>query len=287
MRALGILLVAALALAACDKPKLQPEAAREAADGIGVVESGAGDAVQAAAGGALQQTGAQLAYEHAVRVVAPAKRAPGLFTAHMEACARAVGRCQVISAQSSVERGEANAKLVLRSEAKWLQAFRANLADDLERAGGRILETTTTSEDLTQQIIDVEARLRAQRTLRDRLQALLASKPGKLAELLEVERELARVQGELDAATSTLQVYHARVATELLTLSYESAPTAASANAWSPLTNAFADFSRVLASSLAALVTLIAVVSPFALPLLIAWLFWRMLRKRTQKKSAP
>lgn len=287
MRGFPFAVIAALALAACS-----PESAPVRADVASVEEAqlgGVSEEAGTAAGPAEPHLGPQLAYEHGVRLVAPAKNVPVLLSSHQNACATAAAnRCQIISTVSATERGEAVATLILRAEKQWLQQFRAGLAEELDRAGGRIVETGTTSEDLTRQIIDVEARLRAQRTLRDRLQALLASKPGKLAELLEVERELARVQGELDAATSTLQAYKTRVATELLSVRYESAPTAVGANAWGPLSDAVGDFGSVLARSLAALVTLIAAILPFALLLLpVAWLVRRtLLRKRAPQKSA-
>ena len=78
------------------------------------------------------------------------------------------------------------------------------------------------SEDLTRQIVDTEAAVRARTALRDRLQAILATRPGKLSDLLEVEKELARVQGELDATQSELAVMRTRVVTSLLTITYSS-----------------------------------------------------------------
>ncbi|MBY0447825.1 MAG: DUF4349 domain-containing protein [Hyphomonadaceae bacterium] len=291
MRGLWISLIAAVALAGCspEHPSDAVQQATEAVEPDSPAEAPQRGESAAATDRADRQQEPQLAYEHEMRLVAPAQKVPHLLNSHQDACsARASGRCQIITALSSNERGEARATLELRAEAKWLAAFRASLAEELPRAGGRILETSTTSEDLTQQIIDVEARLRAQRTLRDRLQALLAGKPGKLAELLEVERELARVQGELDTAASTLKVYRTRVETELLTIHYQSAATAVGANAWSPLSDALGGVAGVLASSLAVLVTLVAALTPFVVLLLpVAWLVWRFLRrKQAPQKSA-
>lgn len=280
MRGVSFALVAALGAAACSPagPQMAAQEAKvEAAAPAGLAGEGG-----EASGRIMPQPAPQLAYEHQMRLVAPASAVSRLLNSHRDACAvHGAGRCQIITAASSIERGEARASLVLRAESGWLKAFRAGLADDLARAGGRIEEAATTSEDLTQQIIDVEARVLAQRTLRDRLQALLAGKPGKLAELLEVERELARVQAELDAAVSTLQVYRTRVATELLTITYRSAPSVAGANAWRPLTNALEGGAGVIAASLGVLITLIAAALPVAALLLPgAWLLRRFLRRR-------
>lgn len=136
--------------------------------------------------------------------------------------------------------------------------------------------------------MDGEARLRAQTALRDRLQKLLAERPGKLAELLEVERELARVQGEIDSAQSTLAVMKTRVATSALTLRYESGAVTRPAGAWAPLAQAFVDVAGILARSLAALVLFIAWVTPWVLVLgLLVWVLRKRLPRLRRKAVAP
>src|SRR5262249_34449527 len=143
------------------------------------------------------------------------------------------------------------------------------------------LENTTSSEDLTRNIVDTEARLRASRTLRDRLQNLLASRPGRLSDLLEVERELARVQGEIDATESTLAVMRARVAMSELTLTYTSKAKPLRGDTFRPLTEALAGFLGWIVMGFASIITLVAVLLPWALVLgLIGWalMAWRKRR---------
>lgn len=145
-----------------------------------------------------------------------------------------------------------------------------------------------TSEDLSREIVDTEARLRAQTTLRDRLQALLASRPGKLSDLVELERELARVQGELDAAQSQLEVMRQRVAMSEIDVTYESAGVLAPQGVWSPLARAFADFLGIIALTLGLMVQLIAWTAPWiVIGGALVWVFRKRLPKLRFRKSSP
>ena len=63
----------------------------------------------------------------------------------------------------------------------------------------RITSTNTTTEDLTRSIVDTDAANRARTVLRDRLERLLAERPGDLSEIMQLLTEIARVQGEIDA----------------------------------------------------------------------------------------
>ncbi len=75
-------------------------------------------------------------------------------------------------------------------------------------------------EEVTQQYVDLVARLKNARVTEQRLAQILAQRTGKVADVLEVEREIARVRGEIermDAQRKTLenQVAFASVRFEL------------------------------------------------------------------------
>lgn len=234
-----------------------------------------------------------LAYAYSVGLEASAKAIPSLLAGHQAAC-KAAGnaRCQVINASTqSYGVDQITGQLEMRAEPLWLEGFRAKLADDAKAAGGRVTASSTESEDLTREIVDVSARLAAQRALRDRLQRLLESRPGKLSELLEVERELARVQGELDGLSSNLAVMQARVATSRLTLQYASRASAVSSDSWAPLRDALNGFFGTVVGGFALLIRLVAALLPFALVLgPLGWFGLRAVRRRRaarQKKEIP
>ena len=62
------------------------------------------------------------------------------------------------------------------------------------------------AQDVTAEWVDVEARLANHRRSEARLQALLAENTATLADVLQVERELARVRGEIESYEGRMRV---------------------------------------------------------------------------------
>lgn len=223
-----------------------------------------------------------LAYTYAMGFEVPSQRVEPLMALHERACVEAGPRvCQLIGSSRSGDPESAMQGYVsLRAEPNWLRTFRAGMETQAEEAGGRIIQSTTGTEDLTRAIVDTEARLRALTSLRDRLQDLLRSRPGRLADLLEVERELARVQGEIDAIQSNLAVMRTRVAMSELTLNYQSAPRPLGSDTFRPLRDAFASFLGIIVGVFAAMVTIVAALIPlFIVGIPLVWLILRWRRK--------
>jgi hypothetical protein len=237
----------------------------------------------------VRPLGPMLAYSYTYSVDAPAAKLASLQSLHERACAAAgAPTCQVVNQSLLEGRGGAmGGTLSLRATPAWLQHFRDGLANQARAAGGKVLRSTAESEDLTRDIVDGEASLRAQTTLRDRLQNLLATHPGKVSELLEVERELARVQSEIDTGQSELKVAQDRVVMSQVTIDYTALNAIAVRSAWSPLASAFGEFGAVLASGLAAMVTIVAVLLPWALAIGLAlFLLRRPLRRLASRRPS-
>ena len=224
-----------------------------------------------------------LAYSYAMGLEVPSQRLAGVMDAHVQACQAAGPRqCQLIG---SNRQGDPDSYMEgyvsLRGEPMWLRTFMIGVAADVDAADGRIISQSTNTEDLTRQIVDTEARLEALTTLRGRLQELLRNRQGRLSDLLEVERELARVQSEIDSLQSMLAVMRTRVAMSELTLHYRSAPRPVGSDTFEPLRNAFANFLGIIVAGFAAIITIIAGLIPVAIvvvPLLWLALRWRRAR---------
>ncbi|MBX7248140.1 MAG: DUF4349 domain-containing protein [Caulobacteraceae bacterium] len=231
-----------------------------------------------------------LAYDYSMGVEAPLNRLAGLVDSHEKACADAgPAVCQVIGANTASDGpdGATHASLVIRAQPAWLKAFRARIQKDVGAAGGKLANTSVQAEDLTRAIVDTEAALRAKTTLRSRLEQLLATRNGSLSDLLETERELARVQGEIDATQSELAVMRTRIATSKLTVNYYSPGALAPDSAMRPLDKALHDVSKTVAGGFAAIIYILAALFPFAVvfgPLV--WLLARWLRKRKAARVA-
>jgi len=231
-------------------------------------------------------TGPELAYAHQFGLEAPPRRVRGLLARHQAACAAAGFAACVVTASTVEEQGRDNvhATLSLRATPGWVTNFAAGLAKDARDADGRVVRAAVTSEDLSTQIIDSQAALKARTTLRDRLQAILASRPGKTADLIEAETALAKVQGELDANQSELAAMKQRVATSVVDIDYASQGMLAPEGAWSPLTSAIDQFVRTIAVGTGALITIFAFLLPWALAIGVVW--W-LLRKRLRGLRWP
>ena len=63
---------------------------------------------------------------------------------------------------------------------------------------GQVVEDTQGSQDVTDHIVDLDARLASARATEKRLTELLANRTGKLSDVLEVEREITRVRLDIE-----------------------------------------------------------------------------------------
>jgi Domain of unknown function (DUF4349) len=76
---------------------------------------------------------------------------------------------------------------------------------------GLVENETQQGEELTQQHNDLVARLKNSRETEQRLQAILRERTGKMSDVLQVEGEVSRVRGEIEAMEAEQQVLEHRV----------------------------------------------------------------------------
>lgn len=143
-----------------------------------------------------------------------------------------------------------------------------------------ISERRVEREDKTMQVVDIEARLKNLAELRDRLRGLLATRTGALKDVLETERELARVQGELDAITAQRRVLANETEKVLLEATYRATPRLVETGAMQPLVEAWHDVGRAFAQSLGAALLFLVQVLPWLVFVLPAgWGMWKLARR--------
>jgi hypothetical protein len=108
---------------------------------------------------------------------------------------------------------------------------------------GEIASESTNAEDITAQYVDIDARLAAARTLEARLLQLATERNGSVDSVLAVERELARVRGEIEGYEGHLRQWNDQVAMSTLTvvLSTKTPEIVVSGSFTGRLSNAFHD----------------------------------------------
>jgi len=90
-------------------------------------------------------------------------------------------------------------------------------------AFGKVLDERTSSEDVTERYIDLKARLQNHQAEEQRLTALL-SKANTVDEILKVEKELARVRGEIESLQGQVNYIERNVAMSLITVNLREPP---------------------------------------------------------------
>jgi hypothetical protein len=71
---------------------------------------------------------------------------------------------------------------------------------------GELVTASTTSQDVSEEYYDVDARIRNKTKEEERLLKLLEERPGKLEDVIAIERELSRVREELERMQGRLRV---------------------------------------------------------------------------------
>ena len=76
---------------------------------------------------------------------------------------------------------------------------------------GKLISSSTSAQDVGEEFVDVTARVTNARRMEDRLVNLLATRTGKLEDVLAVERELARVREEIERYEGRLRFLRTQV----------------------------------------------------------------------------
>jgi len=216
----------------------------------------------------------------------PSAQVRPMMESHQDACERAgTLQCQVMAASATVQgKDDAKAQLTLRATPAWMRMFRARAESDVKGAGGRVADSGTTGEDLSQPIVDAGAAQRARSAEIGRLQGLMARRTKNLQDTLNVEKEITRVQGEMDQARSDMALMSSRVAMETVTIDYQTLGAVAADGVSAPVQQASSAFVRNLMGAFAVIITLASYTLPFAL--IAAPLIW-LLSRRAKKEAAP
>jgi len=221
-------------------------------------------------------------YEFGYRV--PAATIPDLQRKHADLCEKQGPQvCRILDMRQSGGEGDyASGSLALAVAAPRARAFGGDLAKLAGEAGGEEISSAISGEDLSKQIVDTEARLRARTVLRDRLMEVLASRKGTVAELVEAERGVAQVNEEIDQARSWLAEMQGRVDYSRVNISYESG-IRSGGGFMAPIRGAFGSIGTILGTVIATIIVLLTIFIPLGL---VGWGGWKLFRRIRPKRQS-
>jgi hypothetical protein len=141
---------------------------------------------------------------------------------------------------------------------------------------GKLESVSVSVQDVGEEYVDVEARMVNARRLEQRLIELLANRTGKLADVLSVEHELARVREQIERYEGRLRYLRSRASISTLTLSvHEPFPIVAERPGTHPIRDAFVQAWRNLIGVTAAIISSLGVIVPLGLIVVVVALVGR------------
>jgi hypothetical protein len=174
----------------------------------------------------------------------------------------------------------------LRIPTKQLDGFLADV-----RKLGHVEEETRSNEDVSDQYVDLQARLKSARASEQRLIELLGTRTGKLQDVLEAEGELARIRGEIESmqGQSTLLVHQVNYAIVQVDLNeqYRQVLGSGAISTGTEIRNAAVEGFTNLEAGAVGLVVFFFAVGPsllfwLAILLLPGWFIWKRFRSRAR-----
>lgn len=219
-----------------------------------------------------------IAVRHELQLQTDAQAVESAWRRANDACVAAGCEVLVSSVSRDDERRPAQAQLEARVPPDKLQAFLQQVS-----TLGSVGQHSKTAEDKTDEVIDTEARLKNMVEFRDRLRHLMTTPGARLRELIEVERELVRVQSEIDSLASRRKVLSAHTEKVLVSINITARPSVLEDGVWSPVSEAVTGAGRVLARSVGGVISFVVATLPWAV-LLGAAVFavrvgWRLRRR--------
>jgi hypothetical protein len=137
---------------------------------------------------------------------------------------------------------------------------------------GTVEAVNVTTDDVGEEFVDVTARVENAKRLEDRLVTLLATRTGRLEDVLQVERELARVREEIERYEGRLRYLRTRAAVSTLTITvHEPRPIVGRYEGANPIADAFRTMWRNLVGFVAGLIAALGFLIPIALILAAVW----------------
>jgi hypothetical protein len=151
---------------------------------------------------------------------------------------------------------------------------------------GKLLSDKVDVQDVTKAYFDLQTRLRVKRDTEARLREILRTRTARLSDVLEAERELARVTEEIEGMEGTRRFYDEQVSFATVIVSLQEPRSVVRPGALEPVREALRESLRLMSQSAAALIYLVVFLLPWSLVLAVAVLLWRARRRRRAARTA-
>ena len=191
-----------------------------------------------------------IALRHHLQIETPAEKMQANFDAAMAHCEAL--NCQMLSANfnKATPYSAPSASLYVRVSPRNVAIFLSGLAKN-----GEIMQHGRDSEDKTSQVVDTDARIKNLTELRDRLRAMLADKAAKFKDIIDVERELANTQSQLDSMMSMRKVLSQETDLVAVNIDFVATQGITEQGFFAPVARALKDAGRVMMESFGSVIT--------------------------------
>ncbi|MGH7664187.1 MAG: DUF4349 domain-containing protein [Gemmatimonadaceae bacterium] len=165
-----------------------------------------------------------------------------------------------------------------------IPAARFNDAVTGLRPIGELESVDVVAQDVGEEYVDITARVENARRLEERLINLLARRTGDLEDVLAVERELARVRGEIERYEGRMRYLRSRASVSTLSVTVHEPPPIVGPYASSnPIAEAFRQAWRNFVGFVAAIIASLGILIPLGAIVIIAFLLWRRMPRRPRR----
>jgi hypothetical protein len=214
--------------------------------------------------------------------------APAEAQRKLASVAEASGGFVVTSESRQGARGTQSAETVTLEMRVPAAQFDA-VINSVRGVGGRVIQEKISGKDVTEEYIDLEARLRAQRALETQVLEIM-KRAQRVSDALEVNAQLAQVRSEIERLEGRRRFLENQ--SSLSTIKITLQPTAPLVSAettgfFSNVRQAFGDGVDFAAALVVGLVRVVVTLLPVGLLLCLpAWLAWRVLRRKMRRAKA-
>ncbi len=223
------------------------------------------------------ESGKLLAYEHGVTVDLPSDQVLINYNSTLKKCQQSKNYdCDITRAAYSSEK-YGRSVITFRVESKGVDHL-INHA----KQGGEITAQSTSIDDLTKPVMDIEKRIEMLTDYRDKLLEIQIKAADDVDSLVRIAEELSTVQSNIERAKNSANRLTLRVERDLLTIRFNHDT---SQSVWQSLGQTFKDLPESFTMGLADTLDEVMYLIPWLIVVIILFILFRWLWHKTQPKQ--